>query len=70
MEALEGLGLVGAIIVFFWVIAGIFVPFFIWGIYNHAQRISREVIEIRKILKNEVQEVVVVEKDENGFPVD
>lgn len=27
MEALEGLGLVGAIIVFFWVIAGIFVPF-------------------------------------------
>ncbi|MFT7305324.1 MAG: hypothetical protein ACI9P7_000584 [Candidatus Azotimanducaceae bacterium] len=52
MAALEGLGLFGAIIIFFWVIAGIFVPFFIWGIYNHAQRISREVIEIKKILKN------------------
>ena len=70
MEALEGLGVVGIIIIFFWVIAGILVPFFIWGIYNKACKISKDVIEIRKNLKNEMLEVVVVEKDENGFPVD
>ena len=66
MNGLEGLGVFGSLIIFFWVIAGILVPFFIWGIYNKANRISKEVIEIRQILKNEVLEVIVVEKDQGG----
>jgi|GEM_PF-3332045 len=66
MNGLEGLGVFGSLIIFFWVIAGILVPFFIWGIYNKANRISKEVIEIRQILKNEVLEVIVVENDQGG----
>lgn len=63
MNGLEGLGIFGSLIIFFWIIAGILVPFFIWGIYNKAHKISKEVTEIRKILKDEMLEVVVVEND-------
>lgn len=63
MYALESLGVFGSLIILFWIIAGILVPFFIWGIYNKANRISKEVIEIRNILKNEFLEVIVVKND-------
>ena len=65
MDGLEGLGVAGSIIIFFWVIAGILVPFFIWGIYNKACKISKDVIEIKKILRDEMLEVVVIEKDKS-----
>lgn len=66
MVGLDGLGVFGSIIIFFWVIAGILVPFFIWGIYNKACKISKDVIEIKKILRDEMLEVVVIEKDNSG----
>lgn len=47
---MEALGGISAILVIFWAIASLFLPFFIWGTYNQSVKAAKELVAIRKLL--------------------
>ena len=51
MDALAGLGGIGAIVAVFWAIAGFCIPFFIWGIHPKTHKISSDLSDCKKLLR-------------------
>ena len=64
MEALSGLGAAGAILALFWIIAGLLLPFLVWGIYNQTHASRRELEKIRKAIELQV----VTQRQQAGLP--
>jgi hypothetical protein len=50
---MAGMGLLGVVLVFFWTIAAIVMPFFIWGIYSQTRRTAIQLTRIRALLESQ-----------------
>lgn len=64
---MDGLNLWQSILVivgFFWAIAGLLLPFFVWGIHSRVTKSAEELQKIRLIAESAAKKAGIVEKEE------
>ena len=67
MEMLTGLGAIWGLLVVFWVIASLLIPFFVWGIHSKAHKMSLELSDCKRLLQKIAGEPVVESYEDDGL---